>query len=75
MLIGIDVGGTYTDGVLFDEGAIIAAVKKPTDQLNLQNSLLEVLDELLKSANKAISRIVLSTTLITNLLVIENLLK
>ncbi|MDD3269108.1 MAG: hydantoinase/oxoprolinase family protein [Syntrophomonadaceae bacterium] len=68
MLIGIDVGGTYTDGVLFDEGAIIAAVKKPTDQLNLQNSLLEVLDELLKSANKAISRIVLSTTLITNLL-------
>ncbi len=68
MLIGIDVGGTYTDGVLFDEGAIVAAVKKPTDEGNLQNSLLEVLDELLKSANKDISRIVLSTTLITNLL-------
>ncbi|MEN6325494.1 MAG: hydantoinase/oxoprolinase family protein [Syntrophomonas sp.] len=68
MLIGIDVGGTYTDGVLFDEGEIVAAIKKPTDEGNLQNSLLEVLDELLKSADKEITRIVLSTTLITNLL-------
>lgn len=68
MLIGIDVGGTFTDGVLFDEGAIVAAVKKPTAESNLRNSLLEVLDELLQSADREISRIVLSTTLITNLL-------
>ncbi|MDD3024413.1 MAG: hydantoinase/oxoprolinase family protein [Syntrophomonadaceae bacterium] len=68
MLIGIDVGGTFTDGVLFDKGAIIAAAKRPTNESNLKISLWEVLDELLKAANKEISRIVLSTTLITNML-------
>ena len=69
MLIGIDVGGTYTDGVLFKQGAIIATVKKPTDDMNLKSTLLEVLDELLPSAGKQkIERIVFSTTLVTNLL-------
>lgn len=68
MLIGIDVGGTFTDGVLFDDGAVIATVKKPTDDNNLKNTLLEVLDELLNNNEQKISRIVLSTTLVTNLL-------
>ncbi len=69
MLIGIDVGGTYTDGVLFKQGAIIATVKKPTDDMNLKSTLLEVLDELLPSAEgQKIERIVFSTTLVTNLL-------
>ncbi|HBQ26754.1 MAG TPA: hypothetical protein DD791_10215, partial [Syntrophomonas sp.] len=27
MLIGIDVGGTYTDGVVFDRGEVIATTK------------------------------------------------
>lgn len=69
MLIGIDVGGTFTDGVLFDDGRILAAVKKPTQTDNLQESLLAVLDELLAAAHGTdINRVVLSTTLVTNLL-------
>lgn len=69
MLIGIDVGGTFTDGVLFCEGEILKSVKKPTEEDNLKNSLLQVLDELLAAQDKdQIQRIVLSTTLVTNLL-------
>ncbi len=69
MLIGIDVGGTFTDGVLFSNGEIVRSVKKPTDEENLKNSLLQVLDELIVKDDIAkIKRIVLSTTLVTNLL-------
>ncbi len=69
MLIGIDVGGTFTDGVLFSNGSVQHSIKKPTDESDLQNTLLEVLDELLMSARgEDIRRVVLSTTLVTNLL-------
>lgn len=69
MLIGIDVGGTFTDGVLYDNKQILATVKAPTQESNLQDSLLQVLDELLNHTEVSqISRIVLSTTLVTNLL-------
>ncbi len=69
MLIGIDVGGTFTDGVLFNDGEIVTSVKKPTEEGNLKNSLLQVLDELMVKDDAAnIKRIVLSTTLVTNLL-------
>ncbi len=69
MLIGIDVGGTFTDGVLFDDRKIRFTVKKPTQDDNLEQTLLEVLDELLAAADgNKISRVVLSTTLVTNLL-------
>jgi len=71
MLIGIDVGGTFTDGVLFDhqQSQIMKTVKVPTRSQQLQSSLLEVLDNLLSGRDRAgIQRIVLSTTLVTNLL-------
>ncbi len=69
MLIGIDVGGTYTDGVLFEGSSIVSNVKVPTEEANLKASLLQVLDKLLKVGKKEkIKRIVLSTTLVTNLL-------
>ncbi len=69
MLIGIDVGGTYADGVLFSEGTVIHSVKHPTDESDLKGTLLSVLDELLAHGNaESIQRIVLSTTLVTNLL-------
>jgi N-methylhydantoinase A/oxoprolinase/acetone carboxylase beta subunit len=69
VLIGIDVGGTFTDGVLFDGTKIVISVKHPTDKRNLKATLLQVLDDLLKaSAGAAIERIVFSTTLVTNLL-------
>ena len=69
MLIGIDVGGTYTDGVLFSDGTVLHSVKRPTDENNLTGTLLEVLDELLVHGDKdRITRVVLGTTLVTNLL-------
>ncbi len=71
MLIGIDVGGTFTDGVLFDnqQSCVVKTVKAPTRNEQLQSSLLEVLDGLLPGQHKeGIQRIVLSTTLVTNLL-------
>jgi N-methylhydantoinase A/oxoprolinase/acetone carboxylase beta subunit len=68
VLIGIDVGGTYTDGVLLEDGIILKDVKKPTGN-NLQETLLLVLDELLDNRDKAsIDRMVISTTLVTNVL-------
>lgn len=70
MLIGIDVGGTFTDGVLFDGREIKESVKRPTDNNNLQRVILEVLDALLSVVpnQNRVERIVLSTTLVTNLL-------
>ncbi|MDD4802708.1 MAG: hydantoinase/oxoprolinase family protein [Syntrophomonas sp.] len=73
MLIGIDVGGTFTDGVLFDGKTIIASVKQPTDKQDLKITLLTVLDDLLQaSQGGVIQRIVFSTTLVTNLLATES---
>jgi N-methylhydantoinase A len=71
LLIGIDVGGTFTDGVLFDGREIIKTIKRPTDNDHLQAVILEVLDDLLSAvpAQTAAQRIVLSTTLVTNLLI------
>lgn len=68
MFMGIDVGGTYTDGVLYDGQTIVHTVKQPTDTDDLQKSLLAVLDELLRArrADVPVERIVLSTTLVTN---------
>lgn len=69
MLIGIDVGGTYTDGVIFDQGEIKASTKAPTNIENLKASVLSVLDELLGSGeSKEVQRMVLGTTLVTNIL-------
>jgi len=69
VLVGIDVGGTFTDGVLLAEGEVINSVKRPTDEENLKESILAVLDELIKGTDPTrIKRVVLSTTLVTNLL-------
>lgn len=69
MLIGIDVGGTFTDGVLFNGHDIVSSVKKTTREEDLQATLLGVLDELLLLTDASkLKRVVLSTTLVTNLL-------
>lgn len=69
MLIGIDVGGTYTDGVVFAQGAVIATTKVPTNDNDIKSTVLQVLDKLLLQQDKSdITRIVLSTTVVTNLL-------
>ena len=69
MLIGIDVGGTFTDGVLLNGSKIAATVKHPTDNSDLKGTILKVLDSLLAEVDKsALERIVLGTTLVTNML-------
>jgi len=69
LLIGIDVGGTYTDGVIFDQGDIKVSTKAPTDSDDIKGSVLQVLDVLLGSGSpESIQRIVLGTTLVTNIL-------
>ncbi|MGM0499077.1 MAG: hydantoinase/oxoprolinase family protein [Bacillota bacterium] len=73
MIIGIDVGGTHTDGVLVEKDnshyKIESTVKVKTRHNNLKSSILEVLDKLTASIdNKKIERLVLSTTLVTNII-------
>lgn len=68
MYIGIDVGGTFTDGVIVSKGKVLKAVKAATSP-NPGDSIIEVLQKLTQSADIAqFKRIVLSTTLITNIL-------
>lgn len=68
MLLGIDVGGTNTDGVLYSAGEILKVAKHPTQKNDLKGSVLSVLDELLENRKaKDLKRIVFSTTLVTNL--------
>jgi len=73
LIIGIDVGGTHTDGVLVKKDnshyKIESTVKVKTRHNNLKSSILEVLDKLTASIdNKKIERLVLSTTLVTNII-------
>ncbi len=69
ILIGIDVGGTFTDAVAVRDGAVIATAKVPTEPGNLAHSLLGALDGVLANVQpQKIARVSLSTTLITNLL-------
>ena len=71
MLIGIDVGGTYTDAALIAGHRVQKWVKIPTRE-DLLSSLLDALDELIAEINREdIKRVVLSTTLITNLIAEE----
>ncbi|MGE5544435.1 MAG: hydantoinase/oxoprolinase family protein [Bacillota bacterium] len=69
MLVGIDVGGTFTDGVVFRDGEVTRWGKSPTNTGRLRESIEAVLDGLLPGGDgKGVERIVLSTTLVTNLL-------
>ncbi len=69
MLVGIDVGGTTTDAVLVEGGKVIKTAYVPTDHDNLLNCLLGALDELVTGVQTSkIERVVLSTTLITNMI-------
>ena len=55
MFIGIDVGGTFTDGILLHEGKILSTAKHPTDANNLQSSIISVLDRLIRDRKLATS--------------------
>ncbi len=69
MLIGIDVGGTTTDAVVVDGNKVVKTAYVPTDHDNLLKCLLGALDELVQGIDtRKIERVVLSTTLITNMI-------
>ncbi len=67
MIIGLDVGGTYTDVVLLSNDGIERAIKVPTDHGNLFHTVLSGLDQIVDRLElQQIHRVVLSTTLTTN---------
>ena len=67
MWIGIDVGGTNTDGVLIERGRLRAWTKQPTTADDLLSPIAAALAELLAGVDPArVERVALSTTLATN---------
>ncbi|WP_448873725.1 hydantoinase/oxoprolinase family protein [Desulfobulbus propionicus] len=70
MRIGIDIGGTHTDGVLIDGSRLLAAAKTPTNHDNLLESISQVLHTVLAGQDPArVQTLNLSTTLTTNAIV------
>ena len=70
MLVGIDVGGTYTDAVLIDQGRAIRQVKVASLHNQVLKSILNALDEILHGISpQQIERVAFSTTLVTNAIV------
>ncbi len=68
MYIGLDVGGTFTDAVLLEKGQVSAWTKVPTRR-ELLTSLLEAFDNIMAGVGaEMVDRVVLSTTMITNLI-------
>ena len=69
MLLGIDVGGTFTDAVIIDGTEIVAQAKKTTTHENVLDGILAALDGVLQEQfSKAIERVVISSTIVTNAL-------
>lgn len=70
MLIGIDVGGTFTDAVVIADKHIVAWAKQRTTKENLLEGILSVLDALSPHIKvEQVERVILSTTVLTNLIV------
>lgn len=69
MLLGIDVGGTFTDAVLVDNGAVHAQAKRPTTHGEVLRGILAALDAVMDGEDVAkIERVVISSTIVTNAL-------
>ena len=69
MLLGVDVGGTFTDAVLVNSGMIIKQAKVKTTQEEVLQGILQSLDIVLAGNDpSAISRVVVSSTIVTNAL-------
>lgn len=64
--VGIDVGGTYTDAVFIRDGHILLTAKVPTRSENLVETLMDAFDELKISDEQALNHITVSTSLVTN---------
>lgn len=69
MLLGIDVGGTFTDAVVIGEKEIIAQAKVPTQHEDVLVSILQALDKVLAGISAgSLQRVVISSTIVTNAL-------
>ena len=70
MLLGLDVGGTFTDGAVVLDGKVISVVKTPTTHDNLLEGILKAIDQVVEDVgSKNFTRIALSTTIVTNALI------
>lgn len=68
LYLGIDTGGTFTDGVLLDPASrrVIKTVKAPTTHADLRICVGQVLESLIPDDPARIALVSLSTTLATN---------
>lgn len=72
MLLGLDVGGTFTDAVIIDGHRVVASAKRRTTKDNLMQGIGEALDAVLTGCNtSSIEQVTLSTTVVTNTIVEE----
>ena len=70
MLLGLDVGGTFTDAVIIDGHRVVATAKRRTTKDNLMNGIGEALDAVLEGCDTSnIEQVTLSTTVVTNTIV------
>lgn len=72
MLLGLDVGGTFTDAVIIDGHRVVATAKRRTTKDNLMNGIGGALDAVLEGYDTSnIEQVTLSTTVVTNTIVEE----
>lgn len=66
--LGIDTGGTYTDGVIFDfdKNQVVKGAKSVTVKEDLKLGIINVLDQMPEDLLKKVGMVSLSTTLATN---------
>ena len=72
MLLGLDVGGTFTDAVIIEGHRVVSSAKRRTTKDNLMQGIGEALDAVLDSFDTSnIEQVTLSTTVVTNTIVEE----
>lgn len=72
MLVGLDVGGTFTDAVVVDEGRILKSHKCRTTKPNLMEGIEAALAGVATAIEPSkVTRVTLSTTVVTNALVMN----
>jgi N-methylhydantoinase A/oxoprolinase/acetone carboxylase beta subunit len=67
MLLGVDVGGTYTDAVVLDGENVLAQAKRVTTHEDVLQGVLAALDAVL-TPSMQLERVVISSTIVTNAL-------
>jgi len=70
VIIGLDVGGTHTDAILIGAKGLVREIKVNTDPERLYDTVISAFDRLLVDQDMSeVKRVVLSTTLATNMVV------